>query len=137
MEQFVLDLLSVLMRWLHIIAGIAWIGSSFYFVWLDNSLADPPDWKKSMGIKGDLWAFHGGGIYEVAKYRTGMAGGGGRLHWFYWEAYSTWITGMGLLSIVYYFQASSYLVAPDGPISTPLGAIGASWFAGPRRWPPQ
>jgi len=60
-EAFILDWLSLLLRWLHVITAIAWIGASFYFIWLDNSLETPPDWKKEKGVSGDLWAFHGGG----------------------------------------------------------------------------
>ncbi|HIQ54939.1 MAG TPA: hypothetical protein EYH51_17015, partial [Pseudomonas pachastrellae] len=63
--------LSLIIRWFHVIAGVAWIGASFYFVWLDNNLREPPAWKKQKGIKGDLWAIHGGGFYEVAKYEVG------------------------------------------------------------------
>ncbi|TGD74623.1 hypothetical protein E4634_05315 [Mangrovimicrobium sediminis] len=120
------DLLELTLRWLHVITGIAWIGASFYFVWLDNSLRDPPDWKAQQGVKGDLWAFHGGGIYEVAKYRMAPPQMPARLHWFYWEAYSTWITGMLLLMVLYYFQADTYLVGPDNPVRAPLAAVGLS-----------
>ncbi len=120
------DLLELTLRWLHVITGIAWIGASFYFVWLDNSLRDPPEWKAKQGVKGDLWAFHGGGIYEVAKYRMAPPSMPARLHWFYWEAYSTWITGMLLLLVLYYFKAGSYLVAPGGIVQQPLLAVLAS-----------
>ncbi len=67
MGSFIIEVLSLVMRWLHIITGIAWVGASFYFIWLDNSLEEAPAWKQERGIKGDLWSFHGGGIYEVAK----------------------------------------------------------------------
>lgn len=126
MDVFITDILSLVMRWLHIITGIAWVGASFYFIWLDNSLQEPPSWKSEQGVKGDLWSFHGGGIYEVAKYRVGPAVMPGTLHWFYWEAYSTWITGMLLLFLVYYLQVSTYLLPPDGPITTPGLGIAAS-----------
>ena len=66
MESYFINWLEMLFRWMHVIAGIAWIGASFYFVWLDNNLESPPRWKSDRGIKGDLWAIHGGGIYEVA-----------------------------------------------------------------------
>ena len=69
MESYIIDWFSLLFRWLPMITGIAWIGASFYFVWLDNSLQQPPEWKLKKGIKGDLWAIHGGGIYEIAKYQ--------------------------------------------------------------------
>ena len=108
-----LDWLSLFVRWFHVIAGIAWIGASFYFIWLDNSLETPPDWKKQKGIKGDLWAVHGGGFYEVGKYAYGPEVMPKTLHWFKWEAYSTWLSGFALLIIVYYFAASAYLIDPS------------------------
>ena len=126
MESFIFDVLGLVIRWLHIITGIAWIGASFYFIWLDNSLEEPPGWKNDMGIKGDLWSFHGGGIYEVAKYKVGPEKMPHHLHWFYWEAYSTWITGMLLAFVVYYFQSNSYLVNPEGWIQNSYVAIAES-----------
>lgn len=126
MEVLIFDWLNVLLRWLHLITGIAWIGASFYFVWLDNSLETPPDWKKEKGISGDLWAFHGGGIYEVAKYSLAPQVMPTTLHWFKWEAYSTWITGSLLLIVFYYFQADLYLVSQNTLTDTPTKAIIAS-----------
>lgn len=126
MEATLIDLSSLVVRWLHIITGIAWIGASFYFIWLDNSLRAPPDWKTQQGVSGDLWAFHGGGIYEVAKYKAAPPTMPRRLHWFYWEAYSTWITGMLLLFVVYYLQAPSYLLSADTPVNSATTAILAS-----------
>jgi uncharacterized membrane protein len=110
MESYIVDWFSLLFRWLHMITGIAWIGASFYFVWLDNSLQHPPEWKLKKGIKGDLWAIHGGGIYEIAKYQLQPESMPTTLHWFKWEAYTTWLTGMVLLSIIYYLGADSYLI---------------------------
>lgn len=124
MESYVLDWLSLLFRWLHLITGVAWIGASFYFMWLDNSLEEPPAWKRDRGIKGDLWAIHGGGIYEVAKYRLAPEAMPETLHWFKWEAYSTWLTGMVLLTIIYYLGAESYLVDPRVAELSPAAAIG-------------
>lgn len=126
MIVFITDVLSLVVRWLHVITGIAWVGASFYFIWLDNSLQEAPEWKQQRGIKGDLWSFHGGGIYEVAKYKLGPAEMPKTLHWFYWEAYSTWLTGMLLLLLVYYLQVSTYLLPPDGPIKQPLIGIAVS-----------
>ncbi len=108
-----LDWLSLAVRWFHVIAGVAWIGASFYFIWLDNSLREPPQWKKDKGIKGDLWAVHGGGFYEVAKYAYGPEKMPSTLHWFKWEAYTTWMSGFALLILVYYFGASAYLIDPS------------------------
>ena len=113
MENYIVEWLSLIFRWLHVITGIAWIGASFYFIWLDNQLETPPEWKRMEGIKGELWAIHGGGIYEVSKYALAPAKMPETLHWFKWEAYTTWLTGMVLLTLIYYFGAESYLIDPD------------------------
>lgn len=110
MEAYFYDWLNLFFRWFHVIAGVAWIGASFYFVWLDNSLEEPPKWKKDKGIGGDLWAIHGGGFYEVAKYKLGPEAMPTNLHWFKWEAYTTWLTGMVMLWVVYYVGAESFLI---------------------------
>lgn len=110
MEAYLSEWLGLLVRWFHVIAGVAWIGASFYFVWLDNHLREPPGWKQDKGIKGDLWAIHGGGFYEIAKYRLAPEQMPRELHWFKWEAYSTWLSGMALLFIVYYLGSPGYLV---------------------------
>ena len=134
METYIIDWFSLIFRWLHVITGIAWIGASFYFVWLDNSLQTPPKWKADKGIKGDLWAIHGGGIYEVAKYQLSPEEMPTTLHWFKWEAYSTWLTGMVLLSVIYYLGADSYLIdkrvadlTAFQAISIGLACIFGSW----------
>ena len=118
-----LDWLSLFVRWFHVIAGVAWIGASFYFIWLDNNLRTPPQWKQDKGIKGDLWAIHGGGFYEVAKYAYGPETMPEKLHWFKWEAYTTWLSGFALLIIVYYFGASAYLIDPSVMDMSPTEAI--------------
>ena len=118
-----LEWISLFVRWFHVIAGVAWIGASFYFIWLDNSLRSPPKWKQEKGIKGDLWAVHGGGFYEVAKYSYGPEEMPSTLHWFKWEAYSTWLSRMALLIIVYYYGASAYLIDPSVKALTPFEAI--------------
>lgn len=110
MEAYIYEWINLFFRWFHVIAGVAWIGASFYFVWLDNSLENPPQWKKDKGIGGDLWAIHGGGFYEVAKYKLGPEQMPGHLHWFKWEAYTTWLTGMAMLWVVYYVGAESFLI---------------------------
>ncbi|RKF19883.1 hypothetical protein DBZ36_05340 [Alginatibacterium sediminis] len=104
--------IALFIKWFHVISAIAWIGASFYFTWLDNSLEEPPKWKKDKGIKGDLWAVHGGGFYEVAKYQAGPEQMPQTLHWFKWEAYTTWLTGSVLLIWMYYFNAQAYLIDP-------------------------
>ena len=124
MESYIIDWISLIVRWVHMIVGIAWIGASFYFIWLDNSLEEPPQWKKDKGIKGDLWAVHGGGIYEVAKYHGAPEKMPEHLHWFKWEAYSTWLSGMVLLAVIYYLQADAYLIDPRIASLTQLQAIG-------------
>ena len=101
MDAYFLDWLALFFRWFHIIAGIAWIGASFYFIWLDNHLEMPPDWKEERGIKGELWAIHGGGIYEVSKYKLAPGSMPEVLHWFKWEAYTTWMTGKVLMTLIY------------------------------------
>lgn len=123
MEAALIDWLNLLLRWLHVIFGIAWIGASFYFVWLDNSLEEPPRWKKEKGIRGDLWSIHGGGFYEVAKYRMAPEKMPDHLHWFKWEAYATWISGFCLLSLMYYFNASVYLIDPRVMQLSPAAAV--------------
>lgn len=126
MEAYIVDWFSLIVRWLHLITGIAWIGASFHFVWLDNSLQDPPQWKKDKGIKGDLWAIHGGGIYEFNKYNLAPPQWPVSLHWSKWEAYTTWITGSFLIVAVYYLRAQSFLVGPENWISDADTAIVAS-----------
>jgi uncharacterized membrane protein len=117
------DWISLFTRWFHVIAGVAWIGASFYFIWLDNNLRTPPDWKKQKGIKGDLWAVHGGGFYEVAKYAYGPEQMPEKLHWFKWEAYTTWISGFLLLGLIYYHGAAIYLIDASVMELTPGEAI--------------
>src|SRR5271168_3250732 len=113
MSAYVLDWLSLLGRWVHLITGIAWIGASFYFVWLDNHLLPPTDESLlKKGVGGELWAVHGGGFYNAQKYRIAPETLPPTLHWFYWEAYSTWLSGFFLLALLYYAQAPVYLIDP-------------------------
>lgn len=126
MEAYFFDWLNLFFRWFHVVAGIAWIGASFYFVWLDLSLREPPQWKKDKGIKGDLWSIHGGGIYEIAKYQLEPEAMPKKLHWFKWEAYTTWLTGFALLSVMYYWGAEQYLIDPSKMELTQFQAIGIS-----------
>jgi uncharacterized membrane protein len=121
---YLFDWLGLLVRWLHIVAGIAWIGASFYFVWLDNHLqpllnpksADP-------GVGGELWAVHGGGFYRSQKYRVAPDQLPTTLHWFYWEAYTTWLSGFALLCLLYFFRAEAYLIDPAVAVLTKPAAI--------------
>ncbi len=129
MESYVIEWLSLLVRWLHLIAGIAWIGASFYFIMLDNSLtapAKPEDVKR--GVFGELWAVHGGGLYQSQKYLSGPMGEtlSNNLHWSKVEAYTTWLSGMCLLAIIYWFGAATYLIDKSVMVLTPVQAIGIS-----------
>jgi len=107
-EAYLLDWLTLIARWAHIVVGIAWIGASFYFIWLDNHLEAARD----ENLAGELHAIHGGGFYRVEKFRLAPAELPKTLHWFKWEAYWTWITGFALLVLVYYLNAELYLVDP-------------------------
>jgi uncharacterized membrane protein len=134
--SYLLDWLGLLLRWLHLVAGVAWIGASFYFVWLDDHLqplaggeSTDPD------VAGELWAVHGGGFYRARKYRVAPAVLPPTLHWFYWEAYTTWLSGFALLCLLYFLRADAYLIDPNvaaltrpAAIAIGLGALAASWL---------
>ena len=131
--------MNLLLRWTHFIAGIAWIGSSFYFVWLDHHLSQPAPPRE--GVVGEIWMVHSGGFYQVERRRLSPGQVPASLHWFKWEAMITWITGMLLLAVVYYFTRGVYLVdltAPrisvGGAIALGLGAIVLSWFVYDAIW---
>ena len=128
MESYLQDWLNLIFRWLHVTAGIAWIGASFYFNWLEGRLEKAPQAKQKKGIKGELWAVHGGGFYEINKYHLAPEKMPETLHWFKWEAYVTWLSGFGLLAIIYYWGAESYLLTPDSPLSS-ASAIAISVFS--------
>ena len=137
MENYLLDWANLLVRWLHLIAGIAWIGASFYFVMLDTSLKppkNPEDAKR--GVFGELWAVHGGGFYHSQKYLTGPKSEPltKDLHWSKWEAYTTWLSGMGMMLLIYWIGASSYLIdssvmalTPPVAIALSIGVLVAGW----------
>jgi len=137
-QPYILDWLNLLVRWLHFTAGISWIGASFYFVWLDNHLTAPAKPEQlADGVSGGLWSVHGGGFYHNQKYLTGpkreplpM-----NLHWFKWEAYTTWLSGMAMLAIVYWAGASAYLIdksvldlSPAAAIAISIASIVAGWI---------
>jgi uncharacterized membrane protein len=138
MQAYVLDWLSLLVRWFHVTAGIAWIGASFFFVWLDDNLnRQVSAAEQRRGIDGELWSVHGGGFYHNEKYLTGPVGEplSNDLHWFYWEAYSTWLSGMAMLAIVYWAGASTFLIdksvmdlTPAAAIAISIGSIVLGWF---------
>ena len=127
MDAYLLDWANLLLRWAHVIVAIAWIGSSFYFVFLDNSLTKPDDPAlKAKGVDGELWAVHGGGFYHPQKYLVAPAKMPEHLHWFYWESYSTWLTGFALFTVLYLFNAGTFLVDKSVHDWSPAAAIGAS-----------
>ncbi len=111
MEAYIVDWLNLLGRWVHFVTGIAWIGASFYFIWLDNHLVVPREHAdKEKGVGGEVWSVHGGGFYHAQKYRVSPPQLPETLHWFKWEAYSTWLSGMFLLALIYWYGAEIYLI---------------------------
>ena len=111
MESYYLDWANLLLRWVHIITAIAWIGSSFYFVFLDSSLVKPESRElQELGVGGELWAVHGGGFYNPQKYAVAPKVVPDHLHWFYWESYSTWLSGFALFTVSYLWSAGTYLI---------------------------
>jgi len=126
MDAYLLDWAALLVRWLHFIAGVAWIGASFYFVMLDSSLSSPArEQDRARGVTGELWAVQGGGVYQSQKFLLGPVGEplAENLHWSKWEAYTTWLSGMGLLAIIYWFGASTYLIDQQVMALTPAIAV--------------
>ncbi|WP_405229434.1 urate hydroxylase PuuD [Lentisalinibacter sediminis] len=133
MTAYAIEWLNLLGRWLHFIVGIAWIGSSFYFVWLDNHLVPPASRRDAeRGVGGEIWSVHGGGFYHAQKYRVSPPVLPETLHWFKWEAYSTWLSGMFLLGLIYWLGAEVYLIDPAVADLAPTTAIAISvaWLAG-------
>src|SRR6478735_794354 len=127
MESYLLDWANLLLRWAHVVTAIAWIGSSFYFVFLDSSLTAPADPElQRRGVDGELWAVHGGGFYHPQKYLVAPAALPAQLHWFYWESYSTWLTGFALFTVLYLWQAGTFLIDQRVHAWSPAGAIAAA-----------
>ena len=135
MDAYVLDALNMVLRWAHIITGIAWIGASFYFVSLDNSLTPPKDKNDAdKGVGGEQWGVHGGGFYHHQKYPVSPGYVPDQLHWSMWESYSTWLTGFALFTVLYLFNASTFLIdkslfdwSPAAAITTALAIFVAFW----------
>lgn len=130
---FAMEWLNLLVRWAHVIAGIMWIGASFYFIFLENHLNRTEGVREELA--GNLWAIHGGGFYFLEKYKVAPSEIPKKLHWFKYEAYFTWITGVALLIIVYYMDAKAYLIDPSVADLSPATAISigiltliAGWF---------
>ena len=136
MESYFLDWANLLLRWAHVITAIAWIGSSFYFVFLDSSLTPPEDETlKKQGVLGELWALHGGGFYHPVKFASAPPKMPKHLHWFYWESYTTWLTGFSLFTVSYLWSASTYLIdktkmdwSPTVAIAAALGFLVVFWL---------
>ena len=127
MEAYIIEWLNLLGRWLHTITGIAWIGASFYFVWLDNHLLAPKlSADTQRGVDGEVWSVHGGGFYHAQKYKVAPPELPDTLHWFKWEAYSTWLSGVFLLALMYWYGAEIYLIDPNvAALSKPVAiAVG-------------
>ena len=113
-DAYLVDWLDLLIRWLHVIAAIVWIGTSFYFVALDSHLLPPRKSRDSdEGVGGESWEIHGGGFYRIHKFRVAPETIPEPLHWYKWEAYTTWLSGFALLVVLYYLDADSYLVDPS------------------------
>ena len=135
MEAFLLDWLNLLLRWAHIITGIAWIGASFYFVSLDNSLTPPKNKADAdKGVGGEQWGVHGGGFYHHQKYPVSPGYVPDQLHWSKWESYSTWLTGFALFTVMYLYNASTFLIdktvfdwSPTVAVATALAFFVAFW----------
>jgi uncharacterized membrane protein len=132
--SYTTDWLNLLARWLHVIAGIVWIGSSFYFIALDNHLRQPRDGEE--GVSGEAWEIHGGGFYRVHKYAVAPRVLPEPLHWFKWEAYTTWLSGFALLVVLYYAHADTYLIDKSvadlttwEAIAISVGLLAVAWLA--------
>ena len=136
MEAYVLDWVQLLVRWLHVTAAIAWIGTSFYYIALDYQLLPAKDPAAvAAGVAGEVWEIHGGGFYRAEKYRVAPPMLPSPLHWFKWEAYTTWLSGFAMLIVVYYLNARTYLIDPTvadlQPVTAVLISIGllaVSWL---------
>lgn len=114
MQTYIVDFANLLLRWLHVIAAIAWIGESIYFVMLDNGLRTPKAAEdREKGVFGEMWAVHGGGFYHNQKYATAPAKLPNDLHWSFWKAYTTWLSGFALFVILYMANPGFYLVNPN------------------------
>ncbi len=136
LDAYIAEWLDLLLRWAHVITGSAWIGSSFYFMWLDARLNVPPRDPENSDVAGDLWAVHGGGFYHSQKYKVAPGELPEPLHWFKWEAYFTWVTGFLLLIVVYYLNADVYLIdsriadiSSGAAIAASVGLLLVGWYA--------
>jgi uncharacterized membrane protein len=135
-DSYATDWLNLLGRWLHVIAGIVWIGSSFYFIALDNHLRPPKESRDAdEGVGGEAWEIHGGGFYVIKKYLVAPRVLPETLHWFKWEAYTTWLSGFGLMIVLYYLNANTYLIdrsvadlSTGEAVAISIGLLAAAWI---------
>jgi uncharacterized membrane protein len=136
LDPYATDWLNLLARWLHVIAGIVWIGSSFYFIALDNHLRPPRDERDAeAGVGGETWEIHGGGFYNIKKYLVAPRVLPETLHWFKWEAYTTWLSGFALMIVLYYLNADTYLIdksvadlSTGVAVAISIGLLAAAWL---------
>jgi uncharacterized membrane protein len=134
-DAYATDWLNLLTRWLHVVAGIVWIGSSFYFIALDNHLRPPKDSRDTEeGVGGETWEIHGGGFYNIKKYLVAPRILPETLHWFKWEAYTTWLSGFALMIVLYYLNADTYLIdksvadlSAGEAVAISVGLLAAAW----------
>jgi uncharacterized membrane protein len=127
LDPYLVDWLDLLIRWLHVVAAIVWIGTSFYFVALDSHLLPPRGRRdREQGVGGESWEIHGGGFYRVSKFQVAPETLPEPLHWYKWEAYTTWISGFALLVVLYYLDADKYLVDPSVADLEPWQAVALS-----------
>ena len=134
-DAYATDWLNLLTRWLHVVAGIVWIGSSFYFIALDNHLRRPKDPRDAEeGVGGETWEIHGGGFYNIKKYLVAPRILPETLHWFKWEAYTTWLSGFALMIVLYYLNADTYLIdksvadlSAGEAVAISVGLLAAAW----------
>jgi uncharacterized membrane protein len=124
MADYWMEWASLLLRWLHVITAIAWIGSSFYFVWLDLSLRKAD--RLPEGVHGESWSVHGGGFYHVQKYLVAPETMPKELHWFKYESYFTWVSGFSLLVVTYYWGAQVFLIDSSVADLSIVQAVGLS-----------
>ncbi|MDN4571984.1 hypothetical protein DBB29_10490 [Pandoraea cepalis] len=136
MEAFITDWVNLLLRWLHVIAAIAWIGESFYFVMLDNGLKPPNAADdKQKGVFGEMWSVHGGGFYHAQKYLNSPPQMPEDLHWSKWKSYTTWLSGFGLFCALYLLQPQTYLIdktvmdlQPGQAVGLAVAFLIGGWF---------